>query len=126
MKPFNRNEAITLGKPVVTRNGKKVLQLHEFDADINFPITGLMEGEQVPQTWTKDGRFIYGPLGPSENDLLMASTTKTGWVAFGVYHVTDLAGFCTHVWLTEANAKSSFLAATGQEAKGTQQVSWEE
>ena len=45
MKPFSKFEAIS-GKPVVTRDGKKVTQLKEFELDGPFQIVGVVEGKR--------------------------------------------------------------------------------
>jgi len=132
MKPFSKMAAIGEGKPVVSRSGKKLLQIHEFSLDIKYPIAGVLEGSNETDTWTSDGR--YSDLGGVQHpkDLFMAATPKEGWVAFGVYKKCgdDLEGrpngFATHVWPTKEKAKADFRSANnGTEAAGTVRVEWE-
>ena len=81
MKPFSKFEAIS-GAPVVTREGKKVTQLKEFEVPGPFQVVGLVDGNQGISTWTDDGKY-YGDGSQSHMDLFMASAVKEGWVAFG-------------------------------------------
>ena len=129
MKPFSKLEAIGNGKPVVTRSGKKVLQLFEIDADIEYPLVGLVEGATDVSTWTSDGNFSN--QGAVQNlDLFMASTKHEGWIAFGPESAQtdlDLVAFATHVWPTEEAAKNSYRNANyDHEPAGTQKITWEE
>jgi hypothetical protein len=106
MKPFSKFEAIGEGKAVVTRDGRKVTQLKEFEVIGPYQIVGVVEGKNATTAW----------IG--------------GWVAFGaeenqVSH--GLVGFATHVWPTEKEAVSSYKCANdGHEPKGTVKISWEE
>ena len=129
MKPFSKMEAIGNGKPVVTRNGRKVLQIFEVTANIGQPVVAMVEGDSDIQTFTSDGKFYESSL-VSVYDLFMATTTKEGWVAFGTERLQEmhgLVGFATHVWPTEEVARASYRGANEQrEPKGVQKVSWEE
>jgi hypothetical protein len=103
MKPFSQ------GKPVVTRDGRKVLWITEIPEDIFYPIVGLIPHRE--HAW----------------DLFMAPVQRVGWVAFGHSLYCDPAAmFCTHVWDTEEDAKNNYRAATDKEPKGTQRIEWEE
>lgn len=77
MKEFNLEEAIA-GKPIVTRDGKKVLDFHYFE-DVNLkihhPITVLIEGSIRLDSYTRKG--TYYTSGISLNDLLMYEEPKT-------------------------------------------------
>lgn len=79
MKPFSKMEAIGFKKPVVTRNGSKVLGITEVDANLIYPVVGLVEGEDVVSTWTSDGLYSR-TVGYSSRDLVMASTKHEGWI----------------------------------------------
>ena len=128
MKPFSKFEAIS-GKPVVTRDGKKVTQLKEFELDGPFQIVGVVEGKRETSSWTDDGN-CYRDSGQSHLDLFMVSTVVEGWAAFGVEEAQTrhkLVAFVTHAWLTEAKAIESYKDANhGHEPKGTVRISWEE
>ena len=128
MKPFSKMEAIGNGKPVVTRDGKKVTQLKEFEIVDPYHIAGVMEGSKCITTWTDDGK--YNMSAESEMDLFMASTKHEGWVAFGPRHAQTRVGavaFTTHAWPTKEEAVRAFRSANDQaEPVGTQYISWED
>ena len=128
MKPFSKFEAIS-GAPVVTRDGKKVTQLKEFELDGPLQIVGVIEGMKEISTWTDDG-FYYSDRNESHLDLLIAPAVVEGWAAFGVEEAQTrhkLVAFVTHAWLTEAKAIESYKDANyGHEPKGTVRISWEE
>ena len=128
MKPFSKFEAIS-GKPVVTRDGKKVTQLKEFELDGPFQIVGVVEGKRETSSWTDDGN-CYGDGSQSHLDLFMASTVVEGWAAFGrevAQSKYNVLAFATHVWATEAEAVKSYkIANDDREPKGTVRISWEE
>ena len=82
MKPFSKFEAIS-GAPVVTRDGKKVTQLKEFDLTGPFQIVGVVEDRGEVSTWTDDGNY-YSNHAESHLDLFMAPAVKEGYVAFEI------------------------------------------
>lgn len=105
MKPFSKMEALS-GKPVVTRDGRKVKIIGEVPADVIYPVVGHIEGASEVATWTSDGKYFTGNDRPTTSDLFMAPEIKAGWVAFGLSlnHSKDIVGFCTHVWPAEEEA----------------------
>lgn len=127
MKPFSKFEAIS-GGTVVTRDGKKVTQLKEFELSGPFQIAGVIEGRKGLPTWTDDGKYYSD--GESHLDLFMAPAVKEGYVAFGAEKrqtTFGLVAFATHAWPTEAAAIESYKAANcNHEPKGTVRISWEE
>ena len=129
MKPFSKFEAIGNRKPVVTRSGKKVLQLFEINADIEYPLVGFVEEDTEINTWTSDGKF--SEQGAVQNlDLFMESTKYEGWVAFGPEKNQTRYGivaFATHAFPTEEEAKNAYRNANDQhEPVGTQKITWED
>jgi hypothetical protein len=60
MKPFNLEEALA-GKPVVTRDGREVTQLHRFSGGYKYTLVGIVDNVSI-------------------NDLFMASTKRTGYI----------------------------------------------
>jgi sporulation protein YlmC with PRC-barrel domain len=128
MKPFSKFEAIS-GKPVVTRAGKKVTQLKEFELDGPFQIVGVIEGMKDTSTWTDDGKY-YSNGTVNFLDLFMETAAHEGWVAFGPEDAQtsfQLVAFATHVWPTEAAAVESYKEANyGHVPKGTVRIYWEE
>ena|SRR5216683_3236296 len=128
MKPFSKRQAIGEGKPVVTRDGSKVLHLHEFPVNAVYTVFGLIEGQSEISAWTSDGNY-HVTNRESSNDLFMASTKYEGWIAFGKHYQqqgTGLRAFVTHAFPTEDQAKASFKSSTGLVASGTQSITWEE
>lgn len=128
MKPFSKFEAIS-GKPVVTREGKKVTQLKEFELSGPYQIVGVVEGyNDTVNEWTDDGSFYTDHI-ESVMDLFMEAVVE-GWVAFGPEATQisyGLIAFATHVWSTEEKAIESYKSANfNHEPKGTVRISWEE
>ena len=68
MKPFNLKEA-RLGKPIVTRAGRKVELLPIVLEDVTYPVLAIINKDS-PETYTEDGYWIEG--GESSRDLSMA------------------------------------------------------
>ena len=131
MKPFSKFEAIS-GKPVVTRDGRKVGQLKEFEVTGPYQVVGVVEGKTETTAWTDDGKY-YTSIVESHLDLFMALGVVEGWVAFGPEAIQSayesahgLVAFATHAWSTEAAAIESFKDANHHEPKGTVKISWEE
>ena len=126
MKPFSKFEAIS-GKPVVTRDGRKVGQLKEFEVTGPFQVVGVVEGKTETTAWTDNGTY-YSSIVESHLDLFMAPTMHEGWVAFGPEGITSkVVAFATNAWPTEAAAVESYKNANYyHEPKGTVKISWEE
>jgi len=78
IKPFNLQDALA-GKPVVTRQGKKVTQLHLFNTNTEQPLLGIIEGDKDIYTWNKDGIY-FSHKDTSAFDLFMATEKKSIWV----------------------------------------------
>lgn len=73
MRPFNLKEALA-GKPVVTRDGRAVTELHQFKGisdNRKFHIVGVLDG--CITTYTLTGRHSTSGL-ESHCDLFMAPT----------------------------------------------------
>ena len=99
-KPFNLQEALA-GKPVVTRDGRKVkIGAYNHDADA-YHVIGWIDG--FPEDWTKDGHYFHDER-ESDLNLFMAPETKDVWVVL-VSTIAD--SFCT----------SSYVRNTEQDAK---------
>jgi hypothetical protein len=78
MKEFNLESALA-GKPVVTRNGKKVTELYLFkSAKLIQPLYGIIEGDEDVLAWTTNG--IYHPTKETGFDLFMVEQKKSVWV----------------------------------------------
>lgn len=78
MKPFNREEA-KAGKPLVTRDGRKVMHYHDTELDIEFPIWAIIEGEKSPHMFSKDGLLFHN--SSVRYDLFMAPEKREYWVS---------------------------------------------
>lgn len=78
LKPFNLEEALA-GRPVVTRDGKQVNEIHRFkSADRNGQhLCAISHGESI--WFWDDGRYSI-PRTETPWDLFMASVEKTFWV----------------------------------------------
>ena len=77
MKPFNLEEALKNPDRVVTRDGRKVTQLHKFDCSDYHRLVLVLDGSI--ETYDTDG--IWGLKGnENEKDLFLLPETKTVWV----------------------------------------------
>lgn len=79
MKKFDLERALA-GDPVITRDGRKVLQLVYFSmAEKESKILALLEIGGSPASFFKDGKYIAGE--EHDVDLFMAHKTKKLWIA---------------------------------------------
>lgn len=78
MKAFTLEEYLkNPERKVVTRDGKDVRILCTDFNNERYPIVGEIQGDENPETYTKDGRFHIS--GPCDDDLFFASKKKEGW-----------------------------------------------
>ena len=83
MKPFNLEEA-KAGKAVCTRDGRKV-RILAFDVKIpEYPIAAAIslsdcDGKETIHSYSLEGTF-YHDGEPSNNDLMMNSEKRRGWI----------------------------------------------
>lgn len=128
MKPFDLKAALA-GAPVVTRDGRKVTNVTQFPVG-EQPVAAVVEGSDEIDTFTEEGVFNPFVRVSTSKDLFMASTTKTGWVAYGpdvAYDCPSVFGYSTHVWSTEEEAIDAYKAANvNRLPTGTQKLTWEE
>jgi len=77
MKKFNLFEALE-GKPVITKNGKKVTQITKFNNVKTLPycICGVVEGSL--ESWSIEGKYHHSH--ESQLDIYMAEESKTIWI----------------------------------------------
>ena len=76
MKPFDYFKA-TDGEPVITRDGRKVVEIKVFEADIPYCIVAYIEGEDVLRTYDISGKFTEKE---SSLDLFMAPKERKEWI----------------------------------------------
>ena len=75
MKPFNLEEALA-GKPVRTRDGQVVSELHRFKSqDLDEPLAGIVDDSV--HCWTLAGEYFEN--GITNFDLFMAVEKKQCW-----------------------------------------------
>lgn len=130
MKPFNLQEALA-GKPVVTRDGRKISRVVHFpEASPGWRVV-VLAGTGVFGT-TESGSYCVD-VESNSHDLFMASEKKEGWVnvypAAGRLH-NYLAGFSsydgsvpTHIFKTEADARKHAILYP---ALAICRIEWEE
>lgn len=84
-KPFNLDDALA-GKPVVTRDGHKVLFIADTKLDTRQPILAIIEPCDVARTFSRNGRYYtdeqtsYTDEQTSYMDLFMAPTKVMKYV----------------------------------------------
>lgn len=123
LRPFDL-EAAKAGKPVYTRDGRKV-RIICFDAKCNKPIVALIQGsdnsEQI-EYYTENGVFSNNGITGKNRDLMMLHQKKEGWI--NIYTCYDGAETGISIYKTKEIAKkevdndSSYL--------GTIKIEWEE
>ena len=78
MKPFNLERALA-GDKVVTRSGKEINQLHQFNVEKSqFSVFAVVCGRT--ECFTESRRFFGEHSEDSEFDLFMASEQKECWI----------------------------------------------
>lgn len=80
LKPFNLERALA-GDPVVTRDGRKVLEIMKFSSPFLYPVMALVEDKYNStdsEKFTIEGKLFTEKC--SDCDLFMATTKKTYWV----------------------------------------------
>jgi hypothetical protein len=107
LKPFNLQDALA-GKPVVTRQGKKVTQLHLFNTNTEQPLLGIIEGDKDIYTWNKDGIY-FSHKDTSAFDLFMAPEKKSIWVNLYEYENGQLWVGCYYNSLEEASKPGTHM-----------------
>lgn len=82
MKPFDL-EAALRGEKVVTRDGRKVIEIHCFNAKkVACVVVSIEEDgdEYVHVVYTNVDGFFYTDHDPHDDDLFMSPTKKKGWI----------------------------------------------
>jgi hypothetical protein len=80
-KPFNLEEALA-GKPVETRDGRKVLEIVLLKTKGTvYPVVVIVEGlGSSPLCYSRSGKYYVGNTLHSDLDLVMKSITVTRYV----------------------------------------------
>lgn len=127
LKPFDL-EAAKAGKPVCTRDGRKV-RIISFDRKflfkgVSYPIIALVEDAAKEETiygYNEKGKTLIENDTPYKDDLMMLPQKKEGWVriyksASNVYYLSS------NIYKTEEEAKHSSDCCY----VGASKISWEE
>jgi len=111
MKPFNLEEA-TAGKPVITRDGRKVTEIAYFHTKNSSEFTLVCIVDGMSQWYTKEGSGAINVQ--SRNDLFMATPEK--WVNVYYNKDRDTAWCSLAPYETEEDAKITGLSETNYQA----------
>jgi hypothetical protein len=106
LKPFNLQDALA-GKPVVTRQGKKVTQLHLFNTNAEEPLFAIIEDDEDVFCWSTNGK--YNPTKQTSFDLFMAPEKKSIWVNLYEYENGQLWVGCYYNSLAEASQPGTHM-----------------
>lgn len=87
-KPFNLERALA-GDPVTTLCGRKVLQIHFFDAEIPYPILALIEGEIYIRAYKINGNSEYVE---DHFSLCMLPKKKKLWIGINTACIDSIDG----------------------------------
>jgi hypothetical protein len=102
--PFNLERALA-GDPIVTRDGRKVLQIAYFPiAAKDNQIVALIEHNEYLSHYHRDGSYYSEK---SAEDLFMAQKTKTYWV--NIYKHENNKIHCGEVYSSKERAENSYF-----------------
>lgn len=125
-KPFDL-EAAKAGKPVCTRDGRKVRILCYDLKGAEYPIVALVEAhdylDESISTYDRNGRFDHDR--ENKNDLMMFPQKKEGWVnVYKSYNVGKKIPCMASIYPTKEEAKKS--SVVGFDYVDTVKIEWEE
>jgi len=103
-KDFDLQRAIA-GDPIITRDGRKVLQFSYFPKCPGYKIVVHIEGNKGVDIMPESGR-VFGDGGDNPSDLFMACYTKTFWL--NIEHPVEgqIRG-CYKMYTSEENANKN-------------------
>ena len=104
MIEFNLERALA-GEPVITRNGKKVTQLHLFNTNTEQPLLGIIEGDEDIFNWGTNGK--YNSPKETSFDLFMAVEKKSIWI--NVYLIEGKFRIGSHHFPSKTTAKENII-----------------
>lgn len=93
--------SLDLNKPVLTRNGRKVRQLTLFDSKSNYPIVGVVDGNQY--CWTRAGHIISDEFDNPQDLVNVPERVKKT-----VYFRVELSGECGNMQDTVPDVSFGF------------------
>jgi hypothetical protein len=86
LEKFDLEKALN-GAKVVTRNGREVSQLTNFEnLNDDYPLIGVVD--RSIRTWTTQGLFVGDHAGECDEDLFLAVEPKRIWLNVYVSHGT--------------------------------------
>ena len=123
MKEFNLEEA-KAGKPVCTRNGKKVriLSYNRFNKS-GYNIVALIlnaNGEEIIRSYMNDGTSFKDVQNP--DDLMMKTTLQRGWICL---YKTPNGEIVTGGSIYDTKAEAETASAKELDCIGVTDVKWE-
>ena len=69
-KKFDLQKALA-GTPVITRDGRKVIALHDYPVSGFFPVMAVIEGEETVESFARSGKYFYPDSKQSGLDLFL-------------------------------------------------------
>ena len=132
LKPFDL-EAAKAGKPVCTRDGRKVRIISVdrkflFKGVISYPIIALVEDTAKEETiygYNEKGKVIIENDTPYKDDLMMLPQKKEGWVnLYKSYNVGKKIPCMASIYPTKEEAKKT--SVVGFDYVDTVKIEWEE
>jgi hypothetical protein len=124
MKPFNLQAALA-GKPVVTRDGRKVTKIVHFSEaeSSGWRVVGIATGEVLP---VNEFGSYHGTID-SPKDWFMASEKKEGWVnIWGAGRIPGYRERGYKIFSTQQEAEECAQNTYGDPYFGAVHVEWEE
>ena len=102
MKPFNLEKALA-GEPVVTRDGRKVTDIHYFSAPAKYKVVAHIVNNSCVDTFEIDGTYLED--SESSTDLFMAERER--WINIYWDEYNQKAFSTGSVYATELQAKEN-------------------
>jgi hypothetical protein len=91
MKQFNLQDALA-GKPVVTRDGRKVLRLFHVPEAKIYKVVALIAEENLVDEFMESGSYFENNKDPNKSDLFMASEKVQGFINIYPQYETKACG----------------------------------
>ena len=129
-KPFNIDQA-RAGHPVCTRDLRPVRILcydrsDGYDKDNIVALVKETDDCEFPRVYNSDGSLVGLSGETTKDDLMLATTKKSGWIRLYKDRLTDTVSPDVYIFDTEEEAKRHDNCGSSEELIDTVQITWEE
>lgn len=78
--PFDLETALKHPERVVTRDGRKVLELYCFKSEMVYKLVGVIENGCQTESWNTSGKYNVNQKNEATHDLFLLPEVKECWV----------------------------------------------